>query len=198
MPEPKPLFFATPAVFRRWLRANRSKGDELWVGYYKRHTGRPSLTWPESVDEALCFGWIDGIRRSLDADSYMIRFTPRRSRSQWSDVNIVRAQALIAEGRMQPAGLRAFEARPARETGYSYERAKASLTPEDEQTFRRAKRAWSWFQSRPPGYRRTVAHWVASAKKPETRAKRLRELIAHCEAQQAIPAMQRPVSKKRT
>lgn len=198
MPEPKPLFFATPAAFRRWLRANHSRADELWVGYFKRHTGRPSLTWPESVDEALCFGWIDGIRRSIDAARYMIRFTPRRRGSHWSDVNIARATALIAEGRMQPTGLRAFDARPKRVTSYSYERAKAAFNPEDERAFRRAKRAWTWFQSRPPGYRRTVTHWVASAKKPETRAKRLRELIAHCAAQQAIPAMQRAVSKKPT
>jgi len=198
MPESKPRFFSTSVAFRRWLRANHSRADELWVGYYKRHTGRPSLTWPESVDEALCFGWIDGIRRSLDEARYMIRFTPRRAGSQWSDVNIARATALIAERRMQPTGLRAFEARPERVTSYSYERAKASFTSEDERKFRRAKRAWAWFQARPPGYRRTVTHWVASAKKPETRAKRLRELIAHCDAHQAIPAMRRAVSKEPT
>jgi uncharacterized protein YdeI (YjbR/CyaY-like superfamily) len=174
-----PLFFAAPADFRAWLEANHADASELYVGFHKKATGKPSITWPESVDEALCFGWIDGVRRSLGAVSYVIRFTPRKARSTWSAVNIKRAQELIAEGRMQPAGLTAFEARTDdRSAIYAYEqRGNAKLDPEQEREFRANAAAWEHFQSRPPSYRKTAIWWVVSAKREETRRKRLRTLI---------------------
>ena len=174
-----PQFFETPAKFRAWLRRNHAKSAELWVGYWKKESGRPSITWPESVDEALCFGWIDGIRKSIDGDSYAIRFTPRKRSSIWSAVNVRRVEALIAEGRMQPAGLEAFEARRDDRTGiYSFDRKDTpELTAEETAQFRANRKAWAFFEAQPPGYRRTAVHWVVSAKRPETRAKRLATLI---------------------
>jgi uncharacterized protein YdeI (YjbR/CyaY-like superfamily) len=174
-----PIFFATPAEFRRWLEANHARADELQVGFHKRGSGKPSLTWPEAVDEALCFGWIDGVRRGHDDTSYTIRFTPRRPGSHWSAVNVAKAQALIAAGRMRPAGRRAFEQRRADRTAQaSYERADPpQLTPEQEQEFRASERAWAFFSDQPPWYRRTALHWVTSAKRPETRDRRLQRLI---------------------
>jgi uncharacterized protein YdeI (YjbR/CyaY-like superfamily) len=175
----KPTFFATPADFRAWLEENHERESELLVGFYKKATGRPSITWPEAVDEALCFGWIDGIRRSLGDESYMIRFTPRKPRSTWSAVNIARAKELIAEGRMRPAGVAAFEARSdERSAIYSYEqRHEARLAPDEEREFRANERAWEFFQAQPPSYRRTALWWVVSAKREETRARRLRTLV---------------------
>jgi uncharacterized protein YdeI (YjbR/CyaY-like superfamily) len=172
-------FFAKPADFRAWLEENHDRASELWVGFHKKGSGRPSITWPESVDEALCFGWIDGVRKSLGADSYMIRFTPRKPRSTWSAVNIRRAQELVAEGRMRPAGLKAFEARSDdRSAIYSYEqRHAAKLDPEQEREFRANEKAWEYFQSRPPSYRKTAIWWVVSAKREETRRRRLRTLV---------------------
>ena len=172
-------FFATPQAFRAWLEAHHTDAGELLVGYYKKGTGRPSITWPESVDEALCFGWIDGIRRRIDDESYSIRFTPRRARSIWSAVNIRRAGELIAEGRMTPAGLAAFEARDEeRSATYSYEqRHKAELSPEQEARLRADPAVWEWFQARPPSWRRAAVYWITSAKKPETRERRLATLI---------------------
>ncbi|HYZ75987.1 MAG TPA: YdeI/OmpD-associated family protein [Gaiellaceae bacterium] len=175
----EPVFFASPSEFRTWLAEHHDRADELWVGFHKKATGRPSMTWPESVDEALCFGWIDAVRKSLGPDAYAIRFTPRKVRSTWSAVNIARVQELIAEGRMQPAGLRAFEARTDdRSAIYAYEqRHGAKLAPEDERQFRSEERAWSFFQAQPPSYRKTAIWWVASAKRDETRRRRLRTLI---------------------
>ena len=172
-------FFATPQEFRAWLEAHHAAEGELLVGYYKKGSGRPSITWPESVDEALCFGWIDGIRRRIDDESYSIRFTPRRARSVWSAVNIRRAAELIAEERMTPAGLAAFEARDdERSAIYSYEqRHKAELSPEQEARLRADPAVWERFQSRPPSWRRAAIYWVTSAKKPETRERRLATLI---------------------
>jgi uncharacterized protein YdeI (YjbR/CyaY-like superfamily) len=183
-----PLFFAAPADFRAWLEANHADARELYVGFHKKGTGRPSITWPESVDEALCFGWIDGVRRSLGAESYVIRFTPRKARSTWSAINIKRAGALIAEGRMRPAGLRAFEARTDdRSAIYAYEqRGEAKLDPEQEREFRATAAAWEYFQSRPAGYRKTATWWVVSAKREETRRKRLATLIEDSAAGRAI------------
>ena len=173
------VFFATPEEFRAWLEAHHDDARELWVGFHKKGSGRPSITWPESVDEALCFGWIDGVRKSLGPDSYAIRFTPRKARSTWSAVNIRRAQELAAEGRMRPAGLKAFEARTDdRSAIYAYEqRQDAKLAPEHEREFRANERAWSFFQAQPPWYRKTAIWWVVSAKREETRRKRLRTLI---------------------
>lgn len=175
-----PVFFASPLHFRRWLEENHATVAELWVGYHKRATGRESLTWQESVDEALCFGWIDGVRKSLGADSYVIRFTPRRPRSIWSAVNIARVKALEVEGRMRPPGRKAFEARSdERGAVYAYEQRKtAELAGDYARTFRADGKAWEWFQSRPPGYRHLASFWVLSARKEETRKKRLRTLIA--------------------
>ncbi|MFO0811334.1 MAG: YdeI/OmpD-associated family protein [Gemmataceae bacterium] len=193
-----PTFFATPAAFRKWLAANHATAAELWVGFHKKGTGRPSLTWPESVDEALCVGWIDGIRKSIDADSYKIRFTPRRATSVWSAVNVKRIGELMAEGRVLPAGIKAFEGRSAAKTGiYAYEqRGLAKLDATATKQFRASKAAWAYFQARPAGYRKLTTWWVVSAKKPETRQKRLAMLIECCAAGKPIPGLIRPGGTK--
>jgi uncharacterized protein YdeI (YjbR/CyaY-like superfamily) len=172
-----PRYFETAEAFRAWLEAHHATNAELVVGFHKRGSGRPSMTWPESVDEALCFGWIDGVRRSVDAERYTIRFTPRRRGSTWSAVNVARAAELAHLGRMHPAGQSAFEAR--RTTGvYSYEQRQAArLTPEHERQFRQVESAWRFFEAQPPSYRRTAIFWVTSAKQDETRARRLAILI---------------------
>ena len=194
---PRPIFFESPAAFRAWLGEHHDTETELWVGYYKRGTGKPSLTWPESVDEALCFGWIDGIRKSVDAERYTNRFTPRTPRSRWSAVNIARVKALKKLGKMRAAGLRAFAALgkdPGR--AYSYEeRHEARLAAAQERQFRAEKKAWAYFQARPPWYRRAAIHWVASAKKEDTRERRLGVLIAHSKAERTIPPLTRPGSR---
>jgi uncharacterized protein YdeI (YjbR/CyaY-like superfamily) len=173
-------FFATGAEFRAWLEQHHTAATELLVGFWKKRTGRPSMTWQESVDVALCFGWIDGVRRGIDADSYSIRFTPRQKRSTWSAINIKRAGELIEEGRMAPAGAAAFAARTDdRSAIYSYEqRHNAELEPEQRARFEANADAWAWFERQAPSYRRTAIHWVTSAKRPETREKRLDALIA--------------------
>jgi len=174
----KPTFFAKPADFRRWLKRNHEKAGELLVGFWKKDSGKPSITWPESVDEALSFGWIDGVRRRIDDESYSIRFTPRRRGSIWSAVNIKRATELTRLERMSPAGLRAFEARDEKKSAiYSYENRPRELAPEDEKRFRANKRAWEYWSAQPPGYRRVVTYWVMEAKKEETRERRLAQLI---------------------
>jgi uncharacterized protein YdeI (YjbR/CyaY-like superfamily) len=172
-------FFSTPVEFRKWLRRYHETAKELWVGFHKKHTGRPSMTWPESVDEALCCGWIDGIRKRIDEDSYVIRFTPRRRGSIWSAVNIRRAIFLVKEHRMQPAGIAAFEARSENKSGiYSYEQRSEQLPEPFAGTLRKNVQAWQFFQAQPPSYRKAVGWWVVSAKKEETRRKRLEKLIA--------------------
>lgn len=174
----KPIFFATPAEFRRWLERHAHTHTELWVGFYKKSTGRPSITWSESVDEALCFGWIDGIRKKVDEESYTNRFTPRRAGSNWSLVNIRKVRTLVRSGRMQPAGLRAFKARdPEKTRVYSFERKTAALSPEEAARFRKNRKAWSFFESQPPGYRKLAIVWVVTAKQQVTRARRLDTLI---------------------
>jgi uncharacterized protein YdeI (YjbR/CyaY-like superfamily) len=194
----KPRFFATPSKFRAWLQKHHAQSQELWVGLYKRNSGKPSITWPEAVDQALCFGWIDGVRRSLDATSYVIRFTPRKPRSTWSAVNIARSKELAAQGLMNPAGLRAFEKRSDEKSAiYSYEQRKsARLEDTQEQKFRVNPRAWNFFQSQPPWYRRTTTWWVISAKKEKTKAKRLALLIKYSEQEKRIPPLSRPAGKK--
>ena len=190
-------FFETPAAFARWLRRHHRTAAELWVGYYKRATGRPSLTWPESVREALRFGWIDGLRRSIDGESYKIRFTPRRPRSNWSQVNVRFAEELIAEGKMEPAGLAAFEARSARGPSvYTYEREEGAAEAHVEGELRRNRAAWAFFQAQPPWYRRTSARWVMSARKEETRSRRLAALIADSARGRTVPPLTRPASRK--
>ena len=163
---------------RKWFEKYHATTQELWVGYYKTNSGKPSITWPESVDEALCFGWIDGIRKSVDDLSYTIRFTPRKPGSIWSAVNIKRAQALIKQGQMQPAGLKAFQARKENRSGiYSYEQRKATLDEAYEKRLKQNKAAWEFFQAQPPSYRKAATWWVVSAKQEETRLKRLEQLI---------------------
>jgi uncharacterized protein YdeI (YjbR/CyaY-like superfamily) len=176
------VLFPSATAFRSWLVANSATASELIVGFYKVVSGRPSLSWPESVDEALCFGWIDGVRKRVDDHAYQIRFTPRRKRSVWSAVNIARAKALIAEGRMKPAGLAAFRARIARRSNvHSYEQAGTlALAPAELRTFRKNGAAWDYFQKVAPSYRRTTVYWIVSAKQKATRARRLVRLIEAC------------------
>ncbi len=187
----KPTFFARPADFRKWLEANHESETELLVGLHKRDSGRVSMTWPESVSEALCFGWIDGVRRRIDDDSYSIRFTPRKSSSIWSTVNSKKMQELIAEERVHPAGLRAFGRRSAEKSDvYAYEnRSSAVLDAALEKEFRRNRAAWKFFETCPPWYKRTAIWRVISAKRPDTRARRLAELIECCAAKKGIPTL---------
>ena len=184
-----PVFFPDAASFRAWLEANAATAPELSVGFRKKATGAPSITWPEARDEALCFGWIDGIRHRIDEHSYRIRFTPRRAGSIWSTVNVERFAALTAAGRMTEAGVRAYEENRHRTGVYSYERATAALTPAETAQFRKVKAAWADWQKRPPGYRKICLHWVTSAKKPETRARRLATLIADSAAGRKIAGL---------
>jgi uncharacterized protein YdeI (YjbR/CyaY-like superfamily) len=175
----EPIFFESPAELRAWLEQNHDTETELLVGVYRKATGKPSVTWPQIVDEALCFGWIDGIRRGIDDESWSIRLTPRKPTSNWSSVNIRRVAGLEKEGRMTPAGRAAFDRRSEERSGiYSYEQRKnARLDPEQERELRANEAAYEFFRSQPPGYRRTATHWVVSAKRQETRRKRLATLI---------------------
>ena len=176
--EPKPTFFKTPADFRKWLTKNHEAVAELWVGFYKKDSGKPSITWPESVDEALCHGWIDGVRKSVDETSYKIRFTPRRPRSIWSAVNIKRVAELTKQGRMTPAGEKAFAARSDYRSGiYAYEQRSPELPAEYAKHLRKNKAAAKFFESQPPSYRKLAMWWIVSAKQEETRLKRLAKLI---------------------
>ena len=180
---PQPTFFASAEALRRWFVKHHTTATELWVGFHKRATGTPSVTWPESVDEALCVGWIDGIRKRLDDERYVIRFTPRRDGSVWSAVNVKRVDALIAEKRMQPAGLEAFSRRREnRSVIYSYEQRPLTIPEPYAGTFKQDARAWAFFEAQPPSYRKMLTWWVLSAKKEETRLKRLRMLIDNCRA----------------
>lgn len=176
----KPKFFATAAAFRAWLEKNHLTAGELLVGFHKRDSGKASMTWPESVDAALCHGWIDGVRRSLGETSYTIRFTPRRARSVWSTVNITRMKFLVQEGLVRPAGLAAFERRTDDKSNvYAYERRQeAKLSPSHEGKFRANRAAWAFFTAQAPSYQRVMTHHVVSAKKEETRTRRLDALIA--------------------
>ena len=191
--EAPPVFFAAPADFRAWLDAHHENAQELWVGFYKKDSGRPSITWPEAVDEALCVGWIDGIRKRIDDISYKIRFTPRRRTSTWSAVNIARVPELMRQKRMRPAGLAAFEQRAEAKSGiYSYEqRQNAAFDAKAEKQFRANPKAWKFFQAQPPGYRKTATWWVISAKREETRQKRLETLIADSAAGLPIAQLDR-------
>ena len=175
----KPTFFPTPAKWRRWLERHHDTKDELWVGLYKKGSGKASITWPESVDAALCFGWIDGIRKSLDDTSYVIRFTPRRPTSIWSAVNIKRFKELEEQGLVGSVGRRAFGRRETRKSKvYSYEqRQHAKLPPEYLDQLKKKPTAWKFYQRQPPWYRRTAAFWVISAKQERTRQRRLATLI---------------------
>ena len=194
----EPHFFAAPDEFRAWLEAHHATESELLVGFHKKATGKRSMSWTEAVREALCFGWIDGVRRSLDDERYVNRFTPRKPRSNWSAVNVRHVEELIREGRMHPAGLAAFEAREQRRTGvYSYEnRHEAKLDAEQEARFRAHTGAWEFFSSQPPGYRQTAIFWVVSAKRPETRVRRLATLIDDSAHGRRISLLARPEKPK--
>jgi uncharacterized protein YdeI (YjbR/CyaY-like superfamily) len=190
----KTLFFSTPGQFRAWLEKNHVSELELSVGFHKRDSGKPSITWPESVDVALCYGWIDGVRNSIDAISYRIRFTPRKPTSTWSAINVKRVAELTKLGLMRPAGVKAFEARKGDKTGiYAYEQRKTAKLPSAyEKQFRANKKAWAFFQSQPPWYQRTATYRVISAKKDVTRQKRLEQLIKDSEAGVPIKELRRP------
>jgi uncharacterized protein YdeI (YjbR/CyaY-like superfamily) len=183
----QPTYFQTEAAFRRWLSANHETAPELLVGFWKKATGKPSIDWPQARDQALCFGWIDGVRKSLGDEAYTIRFTPRRNGSIWSKVNVDRFNALKAAGQMTSAGERAYEENRHKSGLYAYERELAALGPEEEADFRKDAVAWADWERRPPGYRKVVLHWVTSAKKPETRAKRLGILIESASRGEKIP-----------
>ena len=187
-----PSFYAAPEEWRAWLDAHHEDGREHWVGFHKVGSGRPSITWPEAVDQALCFGWIDGVRRRVDETSYMIRFTPRKPTSRWSMVNVRRVGELREAGLMRPAGLAAFEART--ETGtYSYEqRDAAAFDAEREERLRANAAAWEHWSAQPPWYRRTATHWVMSAKREETRDRRLARLIEDSAAGRPVGPLARP------
>jgi uncharacterized protein YdeI (YjbR/CyaY-like superfamily) len=180
-PAPKPrdvIFFASPEELRDWFDAHHETADELWVGYHRKATGRPTVTWPEAVGEALCVGWIDGVRYRLDDERNAQRFTPRRKGSFWSAINTKRAGELIAEGRMRPAGLKAFEARSPEKTAmYSYEREAAAFTKEQQARFEADEAAWAFFRTQAPSYRRSITYWVYSAKRDETRERRFAKLL---------------------
>ncbi len=193
----KPIFFKTPADLRKWFEKHHDKEQELWVGMYKKSTGKPSVTWPDVVDECLCFGWIDGIRQSIDDESYTNRITPRKPRSNWSAVNIKRVQELTQQGRMTPNGLVAFEKRTENRSGiYSYEQRPEKFEPATEKQFKANKKAWEFFEARPRSYRRAAIWWVISAKKDETKAKRLADLIEYSAQGKTIPPLTRIVRPK--
>ena len=193
------LHFATPDDWRSWLEANHRTRRELWVGFYKRSSQKPSITWPESVDEALCFGWIDGLRKSVDAVSYAIRFTPRKAESTWSTINIGRVDALRALGRMRPPGEAAFDRRKESKSGiYSYEKGQSDsraklqrLARKHQAALKANAKAWEFFRSQAPWYRRAAAFWINSAKRPETRLKRLEALIGNSARGRPIPPLAR-------
>jgi uncharacterized protein YdeI (YjbR/CyaY-like superfamily) len=192
--QPNPIFFAKPSELQAWFKKNHDKASEIWVGFHKKSSGQPSITWPESVDEALCFGWIDSVRKSVNDTSYTNRFTKRKARSTWSAVNIRRAKELIGLGRMQPAGIKAFEQRSdERSAIYSYEqRQSAKLSGAFEKQFRANKKAWKFFRAQAPWYQRVAAFWVVSAKKDDTRLKRLAKLIEDSENGRTVPPLTRP------
>jgi uncharacterized protein YdeI (YjbR/CyaY-like superfamily) len=189
-------FFKTPAELRKWFEKNHDKATEQWVGFYKKGSGKPSITWPESVDQALCFGWIDGLRKSIDEESYKIRFTPRKAKSIWSAVNIKRASELKGLGLMHANGLSAFEKRDEKlAQRYAYEQESVSLDPAYEKQLRKNKKAWEFFQSQPPSYRKVVSWWIVRAKQEETRLRRLETLITDSAAGRRIGAVLRPAKK---
>jgi uncharacterized protein YdeI (YjbR/CyaY-like superfamily) len=198
MPPPDPIYFGSPTELRDWFDANHATASELWLGQYRKSSGRPSLTWSESVDEALCVGWIDGVRYSIDAERFTQRFTPRRKGSNWSAVNIAKVGELTAQGRMRPAGLAAFEGRSEeRSETYSYEqRDSARLEPAEEASFRANEPAWEWFQARGASYRQAATWWVVSAKRPETRARRLAALIEDSAGGRTIGPLTRPGERR--
>jgi uncharacterized protein YdeI (YjbR/CyaY-like superfamily) len=191
-PATAPKTFRTPAAFREWLEKNHAKAKELEIRLFKVHAAHRGLTYAQALDEALCFGWIDGVIHSLDKDSFRQRYTPRQPRSTWSRRNIEHVERLKKAGRMTPAGLAAYETREAQRSGvYSFEQERPELAPAYLKTIRANKAAWAFFQGRPPGFRRLMAHWIMSAKKEETRTKRLGLLIECASRGRKIPQLER-------
>jgi uncharacterized protein YdeI (YjbR/CyaY-like superfamily) len=192
----KPKFFRNAKQFRSWLDKNHDKANELWLGYYKKDSGKANYTWSETVDEALCFGWIDGIRKSIDDVSYMIRFTPRNLGSNWSAVNISKVNELTRRGLMKKAGIEAFKKRRPENSGvYSFEQDKIKLDKSYESKIKKNKKAWSFFQSLPPSAKKPSIWWIMSAKKEETRIRRLDILIQSSEKGEKIPQLD--ISRKK-
>jgi uncharacterized protein YdeI (YjbR/CyaY-like superfamily) len=185
----KARFFTNKSEFRKWLTRNHGKADELWVGYYRKDTGIPSITWPESVDEALCHGWIDGLRKSIDGKSYCIRFTPRRAGSKWSDANVKRVKELAELGKMESAGIRAFECRRKDQVSDSARRRGFQLSRQFEDKLKSNEKAWEYFNVMAPSYRELSVGWVMSAKKEETRLRRLAVLIESSEKGSLVPPL---------
>ena len=174
----KPRFFSSPALFRKWLEANHDSKNELLVGFHKKSSGKKSIIYGEALDEALCFGWIDGVRKNFDETSYTIRFTPRRARSIWSNVNVNHVERLKKEGRMHTSGLAVYKRRDPERTGiYAFENNSRQFSPEFEKTFRRNKAAWKFFEEQPNYFKKVAIFWVMSAKKEETRLRRLHQLL---------------------
>ena len=193
----EPTFFKNQTELRKWFEKNHNKKKEIWVGFYKKNSGRANFTWSQSVDQALCFGWIDGIRKSIDEDSYMIRFTPRNPKSNWSAVNIKKINELTKLSLMHPAGFEAFKKREEKRSEvYSFEQSKVKLSKEFELKFRSNKTAWKFFESLPPSTKKPSIWWVMSAKREETRSKRLATLIQSSESGEKIPQL--AWDKKRT
>jgi uncharacterized protein YdeI (YjbR/CyaY-like superfamily) len=193
MSEPEPIFFESPQEFYDWLEEHHETDDEVYVGFHKQHTGKRAMSWSEAVDQALCFGWIDGRANSIDEDRYMQRFTPRRPGSNWSKINVEKVARLEEAGLMRPAGRAAFERRTDGKTGvYSFEREAAELPPEYEERLRANRAAAEYLEAKPPWYQRTAAHWVVSAKKEETRERRLAQLIEDSANGMDIKPLRRP------
>lgn len=192
-----PTFFATQSDFRKWLEKYHNKATELFVGFYKVDSGKPSITWTQSVDEAICFGWIDGVRKSLDNSSYCIRFTPRKPKSIWSAVNIKKVAKLTKQGLMTSAGVAIFEKREKNKTQiYSYEKNSIKLDDTFEMKFKKNKKAWTFFQSQAPSYQKPAINWVMSAKQESTRVNRLQTLINDSEAERKIKQLSYGTQKK--
>jgi uncharacterized protein YdeI (YjbR/CyaY-like superfamily) len=189
----EPVFFADAAQLRAWFVEHHAEAPELLVGYYKKHTGRPTVQHTEAIEQALCFGWIDSIGRRIDDERYQVRFTPRRKGSVWSAVNVAKITELTAAGLMHPAGLQAFESRkPERVAVYSYEQpADAVLDEQQTARFQGEEAAWQWFSAQPASYRRAAAHWVVSAKREDTRQRRLTQLITDSAAGRTVPPLTR-------
>jgi len=194
----EPIFFPSAAAFGAWLAEHHETETEVWIGYWKKHTGKPSLVWSDAVDEALCFGWIDGVVRRIDEGCHMQRFTPRKPSSNWSAINVAKVAALREAGRMRPAGEAAFARRRPDRTGvYSFEQAtEPELAPEQRARFEAEPEAWAFFQGQPASYRRQASWWVISAKRPETRARRLATLISDSAAGVRIKPLRRPEPKR--
>jgi uncharacterized protein YdeI (YjbR/CyaY-like superfamily) len=191
------LFLERPGQLRDWFDANHETAEELWLGYHKKATGRPTISWSEAVDEALCVGWIDSVRYSLDDERSAQRFTPRRKGSIWSAINVQKVAELTEQGRMRTAGLAAFEARSPEKTAmYSYEREVAALTEDEIAAIKANTAAWADWERRPPSYRKAITHWISSAMQPATRARRLDALIAASAAGEPVGPMRGPQSRR--